>query len=155
MSVSRWSTPWIKCLVYHDLLITPMEPKLLEFTRRRGMNWREVFLHSQKEMFSPRESAVSVVFRLEKDAIPYNEHEVNSVRNLRNAKSFSERSFQACLTGAFALLLVPAMALGQTFVQNANNAPPQAMAQVLPSRTPRLPATLTSSWWAGVTKPRQ
>jgi hypothetical protein len=62
------------------------------------------------------------VFRTEKDAIPIT-NEANSVRNLVTENGRRYLWLQLCLTVAFALLLVPATALGQTFVQIADNLP--------------------------------
>src|SRR5579863_6694579 len=97
-----------------------MEPKLLEFTRRREIH-RGGVLHSQKETFSPRESTAAVVFRSEKDAIPIT-NEVNSVRNLVTGNGRRYGLLRFCLAATFALL-VSGLAFGQTFVQIADNTP--------------------------------
>ncbi len=50
-------------------------------------------------------------------------NEANSVRNLLTRNGGRYNLLQLCLTVAFALLLAPGLALGQTFVQQAQNLP--------------------------------
>ena len=66
------------------------------------------------------------------------------MRNLVTGNRGRYGLLQLCLTVVFALMLLPAMALGQTFVQIADNNR-QAAAQLLPLQPRRLLATSMSS----------
>lgn len=99
-----------------------MEAKLLQFSRRRATRWREVFLELPVRNVFPARIAIEVGFRSGKDATLIS-NEANSVRNLVTGNRFRHVSLQTCLTVALGLLLLPGLALGQTFVQQVNNTP--------------------------------
>src|SRR5271154_3803163 len=82
---------------------------------------RKFFVLPERNVLSAR-IRHAVVSRSGKDAIPYHD-EANSVRNLVTRNGGRYGLLQLCLTVAFALMLIPATALGQTFVQQAQNVP--------------------------------